>query len=811
MKRILLKILGWTIKCTLCLVLFVVLFLLAVDVNFLGLFGSSPTIEDIQRPATCISSEVYSDDGKMIGKFYNENRSPVKYEDVSPILIRTLIDTEDIRFYEHFGVDFRGLLSAIKDMITGRARGASTITQQLAKNMFHTRGQYSSGFFGKLPVLRLVVAKSKEWILATKLETVYSKEDILTMYLNQVDFGCNAFGIKTAANTYFSTTPDKLTYEQSATLIATLKATTTYNPRNNPDNNLERRNLILQLVYNNDDMMIDGQMANEFQLDSLQSLPLGLVAPKDESRDLGKAPYFRDALDREMKRLCASGDILGYDASYPINPYTDGLKIYTTLDTRLQKYAENAVNRHMREVQSSFNSEWGGSSPWRDEKGNVIPDFIEKLARKTQEYQYLKSRFEDNQDSIRHYLNQPHPCKVFAYGGAVERNMSTMDSIRYMVTFMHCGFVAIEPGSRKVRAWVGDIDYDSWQYDKVTAQRQPGSTFKLFVYTEAIRKGMKPTDTMVDKQITYNVNGVKWTPHNAGSFSGRAMTLQDAMARSVNSVAVQLADKCGINNVIRTAHEMGVKSELKANLSTALGASDVNLLEMANSYCTVAGDGVYQDPVLISRITRYDEDLGEEIEIYNIQNSTRTRNILPERIAAIMQKMLQNGTNAGGTSARLRSYIPHGEDTDFGGKTGTTNNHSDAWYMGITPGLVGGVWVGGEYRSIHFRSGSMGQGAKAAMPVFAYFMEYVLSDSNFPQYHRRFSGRHGLNGSDWDSIPERDSVQWTHVRRHTEDEAPADDYDPYNEDVIDPFAGVDLGSEFEETEEMIEGVEDELL
>ena len=500
-------------------VLSVVLLLGAVDCNFLYLFGRSPGFADIKNPVVSEASEIYSADGKLIGRYYNENRTPVEYADLSPLLVHTLIDTEDERFYQHRGIDFKGLFAAAKDMLQGRARGASTITQQLAKNMFRVRTRYSTGLLGRIPGVKLLVMKAKEWIVAIKLEMVFSKEEILTMYLNTVDFGSNAFGIKTAARSYFGTTPDSLSYEEAAVLVGLLKATSSYNPRLNPRNALARRNTVLDLVYAHGHVLLGDRQATPEQFDSIKHLPITLAHRVGESRYDGPAPYFREALIGYIDMLCSSGLVAGCDSADRLDLYADGLRIHTTLDTRLQQYAEAAALRQMRVVQQRFDEHWGTTPPWQDARHREIPGFIEKIVERTPEYRYLHKRFDGNMDSVSYYLNLPHPVKLFGYDGPLTKELSTMDSVRYMVRFMHCGFVAIEPDTRHVKAWVGDVDFRSWKYDKVTAMRQPGSTFKLFVYTEAMNQGLTPCDCRLDAWVAYpdTVNGkpTVWAPHNA--------------------------------------------------------------------------------------------------------------------------------------------------------------------------------------------------------------------------------------------------------------------------------------------------------
>ncbi len=695
-----------------------------VDINFLWLFGKSPGWSTINNPITAQASEIYSADGKLIGKYFNENRTPVSYGDVNPVFWNTLIDTEDERFYSHWGVDPIGMFAAAKDAVTkGDGRGASTITQQLAKNLFRVRTEYSTGLLGKIPGIRMLIMKTKEWIIATKLELSYDKNTILTMYANTVDFGSSAYGIKTACKTYFNIAPKDLTAAQSATLVGMLKATTTYNPITHPENSLKRRNTVLA------NMVRRGHLSQAVY-DSLSQTPLRLKYNVETNYD-GKANYFREAVADYLKDWCEAN---GYDL------YTSGLKIYTTLDTRMQKYAEDAALKQMRQVQQNFKNHWGKNDPWIDERGRVIPDFIEGIARKQPVYNWLLEKFPNQPDSITYYLNKPHKVKLFDYAkGSIEMNISTMDSIRYMVRFMHCAFVAMEPQTGAVKAWVGDINFDAWKYDKVKAMRQPGSTFKLFVYTEAMNQGLTPCDKRRDEYITMQVYDKKkhevvtWTPSNAnGSFSGDSMPLKSAFAKSINSVAVRLGQEMGIKRIIETAEKMGIKSPLEDAPSLALGSSDVNLLELTNAYCTIANDGMHHEPVLVTRIE--DKD-GKEVFL----GPATSEQAVPYKTAFLVQQLLMGGMREpGGTSQSLWGYVGDYRDTDFGGKTGTSNNHSDAWFMGVSPKLVVGAWVGGEYRSIHFRTGALGQGSRTALPICGYFLQSVFRDPAFKQYHGKF-------------------------------------------------------------------------
>ena len=716
---------AWYTKTALVIVSVIIslfLYLGMVDMNFLWLFGKSPGFREIKTPPTYDASLIYSADSVLIGKYFKENRIPVKYKDVNPVFWKALVDTEDERFYDHHGIDFKGIVGAVKDAVTSDARGASTITQQLAKNLFRVRSQYSTGLLGKIPGIKMLIMKSKEWILAIKLEMVYDKDEILTMYANTVDFGNNSFGINTAAKTYFNTTPGKLTAEQAATLVGMLKATTYYNPISHPENSIKRRNVVL---YN---MVEHGDLSrSEYEL--LSQKPIGLDVQVEDNYD-GQALYFREYIAAYLKDWCEDN---GYDL------YSSGLTIYTTLDTRLQKYAEQAATKQMRQVQQNFRNHWGKEQPWRDENGQLVPNFIEKIAQHLPVYKSLTEKFPNNPDSVDYYMNKPHKVRVFDYEkGSIEREMSTMDSIRYMVSFMHCSFLAMEPESGAVRAWVGDINFESWKYDKVTAMRQPGSTFKLFVYTEAMNQGLTPCDKRRDEYISMDVLDKKtgrmntWTPSNAsGHFSGDSLPLHTAFARSINSIAVRLGQEMGIRNIIKTAQDMGINSPLDEEPSLALGSSDVNLLEMVNAYCTIAAGGRHHEPVLITRIVDRNG-----IEVY--RGPDDIHQVLPTKTAFLMQEMLKSGVReSGGTSQSLNGYVT--ADTDWGGKTGTSNNHSDAWFIGVSPHLVVGAWVGGEYRCIHFRTGALGQGSRTALPICGYFLQSVMKDPAFRRYHARFS------------------------------------------------------------------------
>lgn len=713
-------IVGVLLGGLLSLPLLAVLFCYCVDANTFGLFGASPTLDQLKNPIQMEASEIYSEDGDLMGKFFVENRSSVAYEEISPELIQTLIATEDQRFYEHNGIDYRGMFAAVKDALRGRARGASTITQQLVKNLFKVRSEYTQGALCKVPVVKTLIIKVKECIGAVRIEKHYSKEEILTMYLNTVTFGNNTYGIKSAAKTYFNTTPDKLTYEQSACIIGILKANTYYNPIKNPENNKKRRNLIIHLLA-------DSGKISSSQCDSLCALDLGLNIYKEDILS-GYAHYFREAVFNELQGWCEANNV---------NLFHDGLKIYTTVNSRMQKYAEASVAKQMGELQGQFNKHWGKENPWRDQKQHEIKGFIDDMLKKTSAYKGLKKKYKEDEVSINQALNEPHKMRIFDYKrGITDTVMSTRDSLAHILKFLHCGFIAMDPHTGAVKAWVGDVDFHYWQYDKVTAKRQPGSTFKLFVYTEALRQGMCSCDTRVDSAVTWMTEEEGemklWAPQNAsGVFSNEPMTLKTALARSVNSVAVQVAKEVTPEKVVETAHLMGVESPVRPIPSICLGTEDVSLVELATAYSVIADGGMLHAPILVTRI----EDKSGKV-IYEAK--VKKERVLDYETAFLVRDMLQEGLrDERGTSQALWKYKMH-NSTDFGGKTGTSANYSDAWYMNITPNLVTGAWVGGEYRSIHFRNGDLGQGSRAALPIVGSFLEKVLNDKSLLAYGGRF-------------------------------------------------------------------------
>jgi penicillin-binding protein 1A len=700
------------LRFTLIFFYFVVLFFCAMEVNFLWLFGYSPTRKDIVNPSMRIASELYTADGKPIGRYYKENRSPVAYHKIAPDVINALVATEDARFYQHSGVDLRSLISSTISTASGDKRGASTITQQLAKNLYRTRNNKSQGWIRHIPVIRTIVYKLKEWTTAFKLESIYSKKEIITLYLNTVPFGNNTFGIKTAAKRYFNREPDKLKTEESAMLIGMLKGTTTYNPFNNPEAALRRRNTVLSQMHKYKYLS-----SEQFRADTIK--PLRLSAGNTNEGNQGDS-YLRNAVSRVIDQWCKDNDV---------DLYEDGLKIYTTIDSRLQRHAEEAVAERMKLLQQRFNTIWDGKNPWRDSKGAEIPNFLENAVHKLPVYAALKKKYAATPDSVDYYLNLKKKMKVFSYDGDKEVVFSTIDSVNYYVRLLNTGMMTLDPFSGKIKVWVGGIDYHYFKYDHVDqAKRQAGSTFKPFAYLAALESGMSPCDTFTDKRVSipYQENGKTehWEPNNADfNFSGRKMSLRWAMGKSVNSITAQITEKVGWDNVVKAAHTCGIESRLKSVPSVSLGSNDVSVYEMVKAYGTFLNKGIRTDPILVERITDHDGNVLADFKPKRTQ-------ALTEEIAWLMIYMFRGGMEEpGGTSQALWSWPGlWKKNNQIGGKTGTSSDYVDGWYMGITKDLITGVWVGCDDRSIHFNSSESGEGSHTALPVFGSFMSRVYND-----------------------------------------------------------------------------------
>ena len=710
------------VKGTLIGALLLGIYVFILNYNFLYLTGAMPTVEELRNPKLNQASEIYSQDGIMIGKFYAENRTPIKFENIPKPLIDALIATEDVRFYDHGGIDPRAIGRAVVSL--GREGGGSTITQQFAKNLFKTRRKSNTGLLSRIPFVRKIVYKSKEWLMALKIERNFSKQEIITYYFNTVDFGSNAFGLKTAARTFFNKEPDSLNIQEGAVLVGLQKATTNYNPLRNPKRSRERRNVVI------------GQMAKynyltRAQADSLSALPL-VTDYTPENPFSGPASYLKTVVQDYVEKWGVESE-QGYDL------YTSGLRIYTTIDSRMQRYAEQATSEKMKKLQQTFDNHWRGRNPWTDENGEELPGFIDSVARRTPRYKALSKRFKDMYpDSIMYYMkNVKYKMRVFTWAnkrGYDSTEMTPYDSIAYYKHFLQSGMVAMDPHTGYIRAWVGGLDYDYFKYDHVKqGRRQPGSTFKPFVYTAAIDDSLmnlSPCDRIQDRPFRkeYRENGEDkvWEPRNStGYYSYSNMTLRRAMARSVNSITAKLTDDVGPERVAEYAHRMGIKSRLDAVPSIGLGSSDVSLYELVGAYCTFINDGEAIEPLIVQRIEDRD---GNVIETF----SPKKRRAISEETAFLMRYMLQGGLQEpGGTSQGLWSYDLFKNRNEMGAKTGTTSNNSDGWFVGLSSNLVVGAWVGGDDRSIHFRSTDLGEGAKTALPLVGSFLEKVYADPKF--------------------------------------------------------------------------------
>jgi penicillin-binding protein 1A len=696
---------------------FIFFIYLCIEYNFLWLFGKIPSFDRLEKPEVDVTSEVYTADGKLLGRYYRENRTPVEYKKISPLLIKTLIATEDARFYEHSGIDWSATVSIFYYMLKGDKRGGSTITQQLAKNLFKTRGAVSQGLLGYIPGVKTFIAKLKEWITSVKLERVYSKEQILTMYLNTVDFGYGAFGINTATHTFFNTSPDSLKPEQVAVLVGVLKATTSYSPVLKPENCVKRRNVVIGI-------MARDKLITTSQAIDLKKKPLVLDL-NFQSHYEGQGNYFRTMVENYVNKWC---DENGYDL------YSDGLRIYTTLDSRLQKYAEEAVNEHMKELQKRFFKHWNGENPWINEKKKEIPNFLEDAMKKTAFYKKLVARLGEGHDSIPIILNKPKKMRVFTYEGEKDTTFSPMDSLRYYKHFLFTGFMTFDPFKGHVKAWVGGVNYKYFQFDHVyQSKRQPGSTFKPFVYLAAIDSfGYSPCDKIIDQPVeiayTEDSAGVKlkkiWRPRNSDwKITLQAMTLRWAMGKSVNTVTAQLIDSIGYQAVIDYAKKCGIKSPLRPVPSVGLGSSDVSLFELVASYGTFLNNGTYTEPIFITKI---EDNTGKTLAEFTPER----RKAISDESSWLMLYMLRGGLEEpGGTSQALFGYDLF-RGNEFGGKTGTSSNHSDGWFVGLTKDLVSGAWVGAADRSVHFRISAYGEGSKTALPIYGKFMEKVYRDKS---------------------------------------------------------------------------------
>lgn len=697
-----------------------------------GALGYLPPLDELQNPKNKFATEVISSDMQLLGRYYRqENRVGVNYEDISPNMINALIATEDARYYNHTGIDFKSLLRAIIKM--GKAGGGSTITQQLAKQLWSPRANN---------IFERALQKPIEWVIATKLERLYSKEEILTMYLNQFDFLYNAVGIKSAAQVYFSTTPDQLTIEEAAMLVGMCKNPSMYNPRRRPERALNRRNTVL------DQMCKYGYLSNQ-ECDSLQALPVDIKYQSVDHKQ-GLAPYFREYLrqiltakepkksnysewnahqyDIDM-RLWRENPLYGFcnknhkPDGTPYDLYHDGLRIYTTIDSRMQKYAEEAVSEHMQDLQKSFFREKRKKSyaPFsKDLTEEDIDGIMNRSMRQTDRYRGLKKQGL-NENDIRKVFNTPVAMRVFSYDGLIDTTMTPMDSIRWNKHFLRCGFMSMDAHSGAVKAYVGGPNFAHFQYDMVTTgRRQVGSTIKPYLFTLAMDEGMWPCDSTVNDSITLiDGNGVAWTPrddHHANQ--GEMVTLNWGLEKSSNWITAYLMSLFTPEQLVRMMRSFGIEGPLEPVVSLCLGPCEVSVQEMVDAYTTFPNKGIRVEPMYVTRI---EDNNGNVLATF----VPKTHEIINETTSYKMIYMLRNVMDHGtGVRARFR----YGLKAPMGGKTGTSQNHSDGWFVGFTPSLVSGVWVGGEDRSIHFDNMSAGQGANMALPIWAIYMQKVYAD-----------------------------------------------------------------------------------
>jgi penicillin-binding protein 1A len=682
-----------------------------------GLLGSMPSFEDLENPDSNLATEVISGDGVVIGKFFEKNRSQLKYSDLPKNLVQALVATEDARFYDHSGIDGRGTLRAILSL--GTSGGASTLTQQLAKQLFHGEGSKFLPF--------RIIQKAKEWIIAIRLERQYTKNEIIAMYCNVYDFGNNSVGVNSAAKTYFSKAPKDLTITESAVLVGMFKNSGLYNPVKNIEGVTNRRNVVLK-------QMEKAEIITEAQKLQLQRLPIKLNFKLESHKD-GTATYFREYLREYMKKWVEENK--KPDGS-DYNIYKDGLRIYTTIDSRMQLYAEEAVEAHMANLQEEFfdQAKENKNAPFVNISQAETDRILKKAMKASARWNIMESNDKSEEEIIASF-KQKTKMKVFTWKGERDTIMTPLDSIRYYKHFLQSGLMAMEPQTGNIKAWVGGINYKYFQYDHVgQGARQVGSTFKPFVYATAIEQlGMSPCDSILDgpfmiRKGEHNVTA-DWEPRNSDNKYRGMVTLKRALANSINTVSAKLIDKTGPEAVVELTHKLGVTSEIPAQPSIALGAVEITVQDMVAAYSTFANQGIYVKPQFLRKI----EDKSGVI-LY--EAVTESHDVLNKDIAFAIIKLLE-GVTEGGSGERLRTEgggngdnrwtgYPYMFKNPIAGKTGTTQNQSDGWFMGMVPNLVTGVWVGCEDRSARFRSLTYGQGATAALPIWGYFMKKCYED-----------------------------------------------------------------------------------
>lgn len=673
-----------------------------------GIFGTMPSFDELENPQTNLATEIISADGKVLGTYYVENRSNVRYSELSHYMPEALISIEDERFTEHSGIDEKALLRVAFGVITGHKKGGgSTITQQLAKNLF-PRGE-------NLSTPQLVLRKFQEWITATKLEHNYSKEEIVAMYLNTVAFGHNAYGIRSAAKTFFDKTPKEMNIEECALMAGVVNAPTRFSPIRNPERSLNRRNLVLK-------KMAENGFITQAECDSICLIPIDMSNFGVMDHNTGQATYFREFLRGQLTEWAKNttrGD------GKPYNIYRDGLRIYTTIDSRMQQYAEEAVKEFMGgELQPMFYKHWKGqkNAPFSNVTADEIDHILETSMKRTGRYHELKNEGMP-MDSILMEFNRPVPMTIFSWDGPIDTVMSPMDSIRYYKWFLQASLVSIESHTGHVKAYVGGLDYRFFKYDHVTqARRQVGSTFKPFLYSLAMQEGEYTPCTKIPN-IQYNIqlpDGKFWSPGNSGSHVGEEITLKFALAQSNNWISAYLMNQFGPEAVIGMARRMGVESPIDAVPAICLGVCDLKLIEMTGAMSTFANQGVYVKPMFVTKI---EDKNGNVIQRFSSEESEAMSELTAYKMVELMKGVVQSGTGI-----RLRSL--YGFKNPIAGKTGTTQKNSDGYFMGITPDLTTGVWVGAEDRSVHFRSTQLGQGSHTALPIWAIYMKKVYADKS---------------------------------------------------------------------------------
>ncbi len=677
------------------------LFVLYISI-LLGAFGLVPGKSELKAINNYTASEVYSQDSILLGKYFIQNRTNAEFEDLPDHLINALVSTEDARFYEHKGVDFVSFIRVLilSIILNDDSGGGSTITQQLAKNLYQ-RKDYGP--------LTMPVNKFREMILAGRLEDVYTKNEILTLYFNTVPFGEDCYGIEAGTLRFFNCKPAQLTIEQSAVLVGLLKANTTYNPRLHPDESLIRRNTVLNLMVAH-----ENQYLTQASADSLKKLPLELNYRR-ESASEGLAPYFREFLKGELEKWAEANpkeDGTKWDI------YKDGLKIYTSINGKLQQYAEESMVEHMTYLQKQFDKSWGKTEPWKNSKADVVAAARKRSSR----YQGLKNQGYSDK-GITKIFDEPVETSVFTWKGQTDTTMTPNDSLKHHLMFMQTGFMAMEPKTGYVLVWVGGIDHHFFKYDHVTSKRQVGSTFKPIVYATAIEQGISPCEYFPNKKITYEQ--YNWTPGNSDGEYGGYYSMMGGLTHSVNTIAAGIIMKTGVGSVVDEARKMGVTSDLPKVPSIALGTPSISLQEMVTAYGCFANRGLRADPQYLVRI----ETAHGEI-LYEHEDIKKTR-ALSQETADMMIQIMKSVVN-NGTASRLRGT--YGLGMDLAGKTGTTQNNTDGWFIGYNSRIVAGAWVGAEDPAIRWRSTSLGQGAATALPIFGKFMYKSSHDPTTRKY-----------------------------------------------------------------------------